>query len=80
MLTFIGTWFGYVGMCTIAPDATCRPWLAFLALGVAAAAALVLVLLAYKAAQTRERVEAETRRAQVRSAQPRARTEPVLVA
>ena len=65
MLTFIGTWFGYVGMCMIGPDASCRPLLAFLALGIAAAVALTLILLAYKTAQAREleRVD-ERRRAQ----------------
>ena len=78
MFTFIGTWFGYVGMCMVAPDATCRPLLAFRALGVAAATALALVLLAYKAAQVRERDETEATRARLRAVQPRARIEPVV--
>ena len=43
----IGTWFGYVGSCVATPDATCRPFLAFVALAVAATAALVLLVLAY---------------------------------
>jgi hypothetical protein len=47
----IGRWFGYVGACVVAPDATCRPFLAFVALAVAASAALTLVVLAYPAAK-----------------------------
>ena len=43
----IGTWFGYVGSCVATPDATCRPFLAFVALAVAATTALVLLVLAY---------------------------------
>lgn len=77
MLSFIGTWFGYVGMCMVAPDATCRPLLAFLALGVAAAVALTLVLMAYKAAQARARDEVEARRPAMRTLRPRQRIEPV---
>ena len=48
----VGKWFGYVGACVFTPDATCRPFLAFFALGAAACAALILVLLAYRAAGT----------------------------
>jgi hypothetical protein len=54
----IGKWFGYVGACMLVPDATCRPFLAFVALGAAACAALTLVLLAYRAAREREPREA----------------------
>jgi hypothetical protein len=49
----IGKWFGFVGACMLAPDATCRPFLAFVALAAAACAALVLVLMAYRAAAHR---------------------------
>lgn len=59
MFSLIATWFGYVGMCMVAPDATCRPFLAFLALAAAAAVALTLVLMAYKAAREREVQEIE---------------------
>jgi hypothetical protein len=53
----IGTWFGYVGSCVVAPDATCRPLLAFFALGVAAAAALTLIIIAYRSRYARETAE-----------------------
>ena len=65
----IGTWFGYVGACVAAPDATCRPLLAFVALGVAALAALTLVLLAYRDTYARVRAESEERHAAQRSAE-----------
>ena len=58
----IGTWFGYVGACVVSPDATCRPLLAFFALGAAAAVALTLTLLAYQRAQRREAAEIEETR------------------
>jgi hypothetical protein len=53
LFTYAGTWFGYVGACVVAPDATCRPFLAFIALGAAASVALTLVLLAYRSASRR---------------------------
>jgi hypothetical protein len=53
LFTAIATWFGYVGACAIAPDATCRPFLAFIALAAAASAALTLVLIAYRSAARR---------------------------
>jgi hypothetical protein len=56
----IGKWFGYVGACMFVPDATCRPFLAFVALGAAACAALTLVLMAYRAARDREPRDAVT--------------------
>jgi hypothetical protein len=59
-LLLIGRWFGYVGACMFVPDATCRPFLAFVALGAAACAALTLVVMAYRAAQPREAIGAET--------------------
>jgi hypothetical protein len=63
----IGTWFGYVGSCVIAPDATCRPFLAFLALGVAATAALTLVIIAYRSRYARESAPVEERRTPLRT-------------
>ena len=63
---FIGTWFGYVGSCVVSPDATCRPFLAFVALGAAAAAALTLVLMSYRNALTRELADIEERRSRDR--------------
>lgn len=67
LLTTVGTWFGYVGACVVAPDATCRPFLAFFALGAAASVALTLALLAYRSAQTRQASELEERRARLRT-------------
>jgi hypothetical protein len=58
LFLMIGRWFGYVGACMITPDATCRPFLAFLALGAAASIALTLVILAYRAGTRRETVAA----------------------
>ena len=54
IFTVIGTWFGYVGACAVSPDATCRPLLAFLALGAAATSALALILIAHRTAAARE--------------------------
>ena len=65
--TFVGTWFGYVTSCAVSPDATCRPFLAFIALGAAAAAALTLAILAYRSAQSREKSEIEERRTRART-------------
>lgn len=53
----VGRWFGYVGACMITPDATCRPFLAFVALAAAASVALTLLLLAYRAGKRGEAVE-----------------------
>jgi hypothetical protein len=61
-LEYIGTWFGYVGSCVASPNGTCVPFLAFVALGVAAGAALALVLLAYRSAQARDASETRRRR------------------
>jgi len=58
----IGTWFGYVGACAISADATCRPLLAFLALGAAATAALSLVLIGYRKSVARERAALQAER------------------
>jgi hypothetical protein len=60
--TTIGTWFGYVGTCAVSADATCRPLLAFLALGAAAAAALALVVIAYRTGAAREEVALDAER------------------
>ena len=65
----IGKWFGFVGACMFVPDATCRPFLAFVALAAAACAALALVVMAYRAAARRPDA--------ARAAEP-SRTEPVI--
>lgn len=67
MFNLIGTWFGYVGSCVVAPDATCRPFLAFVALGVAAAVALTLIIIAYRGAHVRDTAEGEDRRTRQRT-------------
>ena len=67
IFSFVGSWFGYVGACMVSPDATCRPFLAFLALGAAAATALTLVLIAYRTAQERETAEVEAQRSTART-------------
>jgi hypothetical protein len=56
---FIGAWFGFVGSCFVSPTGACVPFLAFLALGVAAGAALMLLMLAYRSA--RDGARGETR-------------------
>ena len=80
LFAFIGTWFGYVGSCMVAPDATCRPFLAFILLGAAASAALTLVILAYRSAQTRESAVIEERRARLRTAQTQERVRRAVAA
>ena len=67
MFNIIGSWFGYVGACVATPDATCRPLLAFVALGTAAGIALALLLIAYGNAQRREAAALESRRADSRN-------------
>jgi hypothetical protein len=59
---FVVTWFGFVGSCFASPSGACVPFLAFLALGAAAAAALTLILLAYRSAMNREKGEPSTER------------------
>ena len=80
LFAFIGTWFGYVGACLVAPDATCRPFLAFILLCTAASAALILVILAYRSAQAREATLTEERRARLRSAETRERVRRAVAA
>ena len=80
MFTFIGTWFGYVGSCLAAPDATCRPFLAFILMGAAASAALTLVIMAYRSAQAREAAEIEERRVTSRTTETRARVRRAVAA
>ena len=63
----IGTWFGYVGSCVASPDATCRPFLAFVALGVAATAALTLMVIAYRKNHVESAAEIEERRTRERT-------------
>lgn len=80
LFAVIGTWFGYVGACLVAPDATCRPFLAFILLGAAASAALTLVILAYRSAQARESALTEERRARLRTAETRERVRRAVAA
>jgi Flp pilus assembly protein protease CpaA len=80
LFTFIGTWFGYVGSCLVAPDATCRPFLAFILMGAAASAALTLVIMAYRSAQAREAAEIEERRAKLRTTETRERVRRAVAA
>ena len=49
----IATWFGFVGSCIGSPNGACVPFVAFLALGAAASAALAIVLLAYRSMMSR---------------------------
>lgn len=80
LFAFIGTWFGYVGSCVVAPHATCRPFLAFILLGAAASAALTLVIIAYRSAQTRESTRIEDRRARLRTAETQERVRRAVTA
>ena len=73
IFTSIGTWFGYVGACAVSPDATCRPLLAFLALGAAAAAALALVIIAYRTGAAREAAALDARQSNARGPTPQDR-------
>lgn len=80
LFAFIGTWFDYVGSCLVAPDATCRPFLAFILLGAAASAALTLIILAYRSTQTRESAVIEERRARLRTLQTQERVRRAVAA
>jgi membrane protein implicated in regulation of membrane protease activity len=62
----IGRWFGFVGACTVGPNATCLPFLAFVALAVASVVALLLVLRAYRATQGDDERHAAERQARLR--------------
>ena len=73
LIHLVGTWFGYVGACVASPDVTCRPLIAFIALGAAASAALTLLLLAYANVQRRETAEVEEQRANARTAHTQVR-------
>ena len=66
LFNFVGMWFGYVGSCVVGPDATCRPFLAFLALGIAAAVALTVLLMWYRSGNRRTTAEVEDGRARAR--------------
>ena len=59
----ISRWFGFVGSCTLGPNAACVPFLAFFALALAAGAALWLILRAYRRLQGDDEERAEERRA-----------------
>jgi len=74
----IATWFGNVGACIATPDVTCRPLLAFVALGAAASAALTLVLLAYRNAQQRVGAEIEERLMLTRNVEAQERVQRAL--
>jgi hypothetical protein len=76
----IATWFGYVGSCVASPDASCRPFLAFVVLGAASAAALALVLLAYQALKRDESHEMAEQRANARALAARERIRRTAVA
>lgn len=78
LFDLIGTWFGYVGACVASPDATCRPLIAFIALGAAASAALTLVLLAFGNVQRRETAQIEQQRATARSLEAQQRVRRAL--
>ena len=79
MFNLIGTWFGYVGACVVSPDATCRPFLAFVVLGIAAGVALTLVLLAYRRGYAHETVDLEERRTRQRTLELQERVRRTLV-
>ena len=74
------TWFGYVGSCLVAPDATCRPFLAFILMGAAASAALTLVIMAYRSAHAREAAEIDERRSNLRTTQTQERVRRAVAA
>ena len=76
----VGTWFGYVGSCVASPDASCRPFLAFVVLAAASAAALALVLLAYQALKRDASHEMEEQRAQARALAAQERIRRTVVA
>ena len=80
LFSFIGTWFGYVGSCVVAPDATCRPFLAFILMAAAASAALVLVIIAYRSTQARETAEIEEQRQRSRTLETQERVRRALAA
>jgi hypothetical protein len=49
LFTSIATWFGFVSSCVAGGGPACRPFLAFVALAVAAGAALALLIMAWRA-------------------------------
>ena len=59
----IAKWFGFVGSCVVGPNAACIPFMAFLALAIAAAAALWLIARAYRRLGGEDEQHAEERRA-----------------
>ena len=58
----IAKWFGFVGSCVVGPNAACVPFLAFLALALAAGAALWLIARAYRRLEGDDEQRAEERR------------------
>jgi hypothetical protein len=62
----VSTWFGFVGSCVVGPQATCVPFLGFVALAAVSLAAFVFLVRAYRAMGTDQtKVKAE-REAQAR--------------
>jgi membrane protein implicated in regulation of membrane protease activity len=76
----IGTWFGFVGSCVVGPNATCRPFLAFVALAVASVVALLLVLRAYRATQGESDRQTEARAARLRERRTQQRVREAVAA
>jgi hypothetical protein len=74
----VAIWFGFVSGCVQSPSGACVPFLAFLALGAAAGAGLVLVLLAYRAAVHRVQIDtrSETMQDGAKTPRERARSGP----
>jgi hypothetical protein len=70
----VGAWFGFVGSCFVSPAGACGPFLAFLALGIAAGATLALLLLAYRSA--RNGAQGETRSESEKRGAPALRERP----
>ena len=56
----IGSWFGFVGACVANAEATCRPFLAFMALLAASGAALTLLLIAFRQRQLADSADTES--------------------
>ena len=78
--TSIQTWFGFVGSCVVGPNATCRPFLGFLALAIAAGAALLLVARAYRKMHGDDEQRAENRRERLRQLQAQERVRRAVAA
>ena len=62
----IANWFGFVGACVVGPSGACVPFIAFVALAIAAAGALWLIARAYRSLQGDAEASAEERRERLR--------------